>query len=338
MATETLEAPTTGAETEELAPKEKGEAEMLARLAKESPLKNTKVAKAIGVTEGAVRAARQNKPAAYLRMLVAYFSEIPYDRFKKLSPAQQRQLLHAVAFDIRELVEGRVAGAKVVSVFNPKGGVGKTTVCAIAELPNAIIYNVDVSQPTEAVNKEGTTIGYGQLRRSDGVATPLEGLELLVESGEHEHILVDMPAGNIIEMEAAGLLDILEVSDLIVVPFTPSERTALATIANINTLLQRIDRDTFRARWGLVANQCLNDEEGKKYLKEIKKFLKDELGEGAVAFTHRIKQSLAVRTLEKKRKTVSELSKENLGAYRNIRHAAGKLTTKMTKALLGMED
>ena len=303
------------------------------KVARDFPVPSKEVAEKIGITPQAVAKARKSKPSNFYFHLVAYFSEIPYETLKSLPKTDIHKISMSVRQDIDDALKPEKLNGKVVTAFNMKGGVGKSTICALIDLPNSVILNLDQSQNADEYNAEGTTVNFAEMCEEHDIETPSEAITSLLEEG-YDYVIVDTRAGSINDASMQMILDALSLSDLIIVPYIPTDRSYVPTAESILFSIEH--NPDICGKWGLVANNydSTMEEETDHSLLELGNLLKERIGEESVAFTHKIRRSGAIATLENSRMSVEALAKEKPIAYRKLRDSARRLRNKVIKALL----
>lgn len=196
--------------------------------------------------------------------------------------------------------------ANVIAIVNFKGGVGKSTIANLLELPKKLILNLDDAQNAEVINTEDT-YNFQTLKEDYGVGSIKEAIDSAIESGR-ENIILDTPG------EIGNFIEILSYIDYFIVPFTAGDRstdTTLRSIEVIDTILD--DEQTRKDKWCIILNKFIAEKQEKELdelFVEAKKILKDKLKS-----TSKLKFSQVVPTIEKTRENIKELSKQNPIAY-----------------------
>jgi cellulose biosynthesis protein BcsQ len=191
-------------------------------------------------------------------------------------------------------------------ILSPKGGVGKSTIANLMDLPNKVVINLDLAQDAREVNNN-ETYNFFDLKEEYGIDSIEEAIKGAFKSGK-ENVILDTPG------EIDNYLDVLSDIDYFIVPFTPANRsikTTLTTIKTINSILNRIEnrKDT----WCLVLNRFLSDNDLKEF-DDVYNETKNILGDRLVCKTH-LKTSQVIPSMERKKMSIQELIKENPIAY-----------------------
>ena len=214
-----------------------------------------------------------------------------------------------LARKIKEAKEEQITNdkIKIIAIVNFKGGVGKSTIANLIDIKDSIILNIDNTQDAKKINSI-ETYNYIDLLNEYGISS-LEEIILGAKESGKKTIIIDTP-GEINEI----FLDILPEIDFFIVPFTIGDRSEEATISTIQTLNTILDDNENRKdKWCLVLNKYLLEDHLKELdlvFKESKKILGDRL-----VCKSSLKQSLVIPTIEKKKKTINELIKDNAIAY-----------------------
>ena len=214
-----------------------------------------------------------------------------------------------LARKIKEAKEEQITDdkIKIIAIVNFKGGVGKSTIANLIDIKDSIILNIDNTQDAKKINSI-ETYNYIDLLNEYGISS-LEEIILGAKESGKKTIIIDTP-GEINEI----FLDILPEIDFFIVPFTIGDRSEEATISTIQTLNTILDDyENRKDKWCLVLNKYLLEEHLKELdlvFKESKKILGDRL-----VCKSSLKQSLVIPTIEKKKKTINELIKDNAIAY-----------------------
>jgi len=196
---------------------------------------------------------------------------------------------------------------KVIGIVNFKGGVGKSTIANLLELPDKIILNLDIAQDAKKINTN-ETYNFHELKEEYGIDSVKEAILGAIEGGKN-NIILDTPG------EISDFIETLPLIDYFIIPFNPANRsinTTLTTIETINSILDDMVEKR-KDKWCIVLNRYISDsdlEELEELYNKAKKILNDKL----ICKT-KLKNSQVISTIERKRKTLNDLIKENPIAY-----------------------
>lgn len=210
---------------------------------------------------------------------------------------------------------------KKVAVVNFKGGVGKSTIANLLDLPNKVIVNLDIQDAKNSNYSD--TINYLALKEEYGVSVN-EATELLKEEGK-EWIVFDTP-GSITE----ELLEILDDVDYIIIPFTKGKRSKETTIETIKAILEVMDNE--KVKFALVLNMYQDENDIEEELKPLENEIKKILGDKYKCSTA-LKFSKAVSTIEKTKKSIEELDLTNKIAYKAFKKRVKEMNKKLRECL-----
>ena len=215
-----------------------------------------------------------------------------------------------------------------ILIANDKGGVGKTTLATLLNLPNSLILNLDRTREITDIYPYKTIVDFGKVEEEEGVELE-DFLAILKEDENFENIIIDTKGGI-----NEDLITILPYIDSIIVPIkvgATSENPSYDFIIQLNSLVEELDKDIY---WAIVYNEI-----SPKFLKkvgfgkyklldefdEIEKALKNDiLGDKLKVITY-FKRSEAITTREKERKDIKDLMKRNFGAYLVVKKEIDRL-------------
>jgi cellulose biosynthesis protein BcsQ len=242
---------------------------------------------------------------------------------------------------IEENKENKIKGKKMSKNYilftNDKGGVGKTTLATLVDLPNSVILNLDKTRVISDIYPYKKIIDFGRVEKEENITLD-EFLEVLNENEEIENIIIDTKGGISDE-----LVKVLPYVNSIIIPLKvgdTSEKPTYEYITNLKEYLDILNQDN--VKWGIVYNEI-----SPKYLKRVdfgKYELIDEfnelgqtikeglLGDDLVTLTY-FKRSEAITTRERTKKDIDELMKTNIGAYLAIQKEVKRFNNEIKKTL-----
>ena len=212
---------------------------------------------------------------------------------------------------------------KIIALVNFKGGVGKSTIGNILNLPNKIIINLDISQNAEEINVE-ETINFYELHEEYGLEIE-EVIEGAFEDGK-EYVILDTP-GEINE----EYLKIIDKIDHFIVPFTAGKRSINTTINTIESLLSILKNKN--ATWCLILNKYDDEIQAEKEIEIISKSAKELLGKNLKCIS-KLKFSRVVSTIERDKKNIDNLMLKNRIAYRTFEKRIKEINKDIQENLL----
>lgn len=246
-----------------------------------------------GQTEGAIRALKKREPKKYMAMLNAYIE------------AMEENQQSSEPF--------------VITTLMFKGGVGKSNISRIINASLAqnrsVLLNIDISRDVKKYT-DFEAINFVEVLNDEPDIDVAGYIDTLKQSAEY--IVIDTPG----EIGNAEMLSAISKTDLFIMPFgtDPEESDVLITTLT-NTLLT--DEGYYPKGREIDILFVLNNYQEAKELQDAKEVLSrvmdvieqtDHL-EVNIYFTH-LKYSKAIKTMNRTKKSITQLSVENFVAYR----------------------
>jgi len=226
---------------------------------------------------------------------------------------------------------------KIILLANDKGGVGKTTLATLLDLPNSLILNLDKTREIAHIYPYKRIADFGIIENMENIDVE-DYLHLLKDNENIDYIIIDTKGGI-----TEDLIKVLPYVDSIIVPIkigSLSEEPSYGFIVELKSALNNLNNKN--VKWGIVYNDVspkfLKKVGIAKYelldeFKEMEKALKNEiLGDALKAVTY-FKRSEAITTREKEKKDIDELMKKNFGAYLPIKNEIDRLNKELEKII-----
>jgi len=235
--------------------------------------------------------------------------------------------------------KGEKMKKKFILLTNDKGGVGKTTLATLLDLPNSLILNLDRTREIADIYPYKKIVDFGKVEEEEGINIE-DFLAILNEDETFENIIIDTKGG--IEKD---LLTIIPYVDSIIVPTkvgTTSEKPSYEYIIQLKDIIEELGKKNIN--WGLVYNEIspkflIKSGFGKYELsEEFKKtanLIKQEVLGNALKAVTFFKRSEAIVTREREAKDINELMKNNFGAYLVIKKEIERLNKDLTPVIKG---
>jgi len=226
---------------------------------------------------------------------------------------------------------------KFILLANDKGGVGKTTLATLLDLPNSLILNLDKTREIADIYPYKKVVDFGKVEQEEGIELE-DFLGILAEDANFENIIIDTKGGI-----TEDLIKILPYIDSVLIPIKigiTSEKPSYEFIIQLKNYLEELNEKNIK--WGIIYNEI-----SPKFLKKIglgkyeladeyqnmKKILKAEvLGDSLKAVTY-FKRSEAITTREKEKEDINLLMKKNFGAYLVVKKEIDRLNKELKKVI-----
>jgi cellulose biosynthesis protein BcsQ len=219
----------------------------------------------------------------------------------------------------KEMSNKEIKKKKFILLANDKGGVGKTTLGTLLNLPNSIILNLDTTREIANIYSYKKVVDFGRVEEEENISLE-DFLELLNNNKDFENIIIDTKGGITNE-----LMKTLPYIDSVIIPIkigATSEQPSYEFIVQLKSYLDELNNKDIK--WAIVYNEIspkfLKKTGFGKYelideFKQTEKSLKNDLlGDKLKVITY-FKRSEAITTRERERKDIKDLMKNNFGAY-----------------------
>ena len=226
---------------------------------------------------------------------------------------------------------------KFILFANDKGGVGKTTLATLLNLPNSLILNLDKTREINDIYPYKKIVDFGKVEQEEGIELE-DFLVILAEDDNFDNIIIDTKGGI-----TEDLIKILPYVDSIIIPIkmgTTSEKPSYEFILQLKNYIEELNNKN--VKWGIIYNEVspkflkkvrLGKYELADEYKNMEKILRnDVLGDALKAVTY-FKRSEAITTREKEKEDIDSLMKKNFGAYLVVKKEIDRLNTELKKAI-----
>jgi len=231
------------------------------------------------------------------------------------------------------------AKKNVILVANEKGGVGKTTISSLIELPNSIIVNLDQERTISGIFPYREVIDFSLLKEENesGIETVDEVIDVLLdEESTYENIIIDTK-GNL----SGEWVNIINKVDYVITPVEVGTLSEGATFDFVEILNDYFDEIGTSPKIAIVVNKITNEwltRENDKYKfnekmeDTIDKF-KSILGDKLDTITY-LKYSNAIKTREIKKIDLKKMIQINPVAYIALKREIKRLNDDLSKMIL----
>ncbi len=230
------------------------------------------------------------------------------------------------------------AKKNIILVANEKGGVGKTTISSLIELPNSIIINLDKERNISKIFPYREIIDFELLKQENesGIETIDEIIDVLTdEESIYENIIIDTK-GNL----SGEWVNIMNKVDYVITPVEVGTLSEDATFDFVEILNDYFDEIGTSPKIAIVVNKITNewlkreddkyvfDEKMEETIEKFKSILKEKLG----TITY-FKYSNAIKTRETKKIDLKEMMQTNPVAYIALKREIKRLNNDLSKML-----
>ena len=262
---------------------------------------NIELAKHCGVTEGTIRYWKKEKKSFYENAVKDYIASLEDSKEKE---------------------------TRVVVVTNFKGGAGKSTLSDMIghQTKDCVVFNIDIGATASKINST-KTYDYAEVYSEDSTIGTKEVLNELKK--DYNCIIVDT-AGDATD----ELIDILEQGDDFIIPFNTGKRATEVTLNTVKTILQSGLLHKGKHKIVFVLNNFNGkieevEDEIISFEKEVDRIIKQHKPDNVeieYTFTY-LQSSNAIRTMERKQKSIEELYAENKLAYKVFKQRVNRLVS-----------
>lgn len=230
------------------------------------------------------------------------------------------------------------AKKNIILVANEKGGVGKTTISSLIELPNSIIINLDKERNISKIFPYREIIDFELLKQENesGIETIDEIIDVLTdEESIYENIIIDTK-GNL----SGEWVNIMNKVDYVITPVEVGTLSEDATFDFVEILNDYFDEIGTSPKITIVVNKITNEwlkRESDKYvfnekmeetIEKFKSILKEKLG----TITY-FKYSNAIKTRETKKIDIKEMIQVSPVAYITLKREIKRLNDDLKKMI-----